>query len=219
MLNFTPMVLLPPLLQNQLGFPEGLIGFVVSWRGIGVMAGFFSAMITTRLDVRVGMVIGFGIQILSGLWLMSIDFNVSVFTLCTNAFMQGLAVGLIWTPIATSAFWTLDPSLRADGVAVFHLMRNIGSSFFISVSVAEVVRATGANYSRMTEIVTPYNKTLSLPTVMGSWTMETLSGLASLAKEINRQASLIGYLNAFWMYTAVSAIAIPLVFMVRRPRG
>ena len=219
MLNFTPMVLLPPLLQNQLGFPEGLIGFVVSWRGIGVMAGFFAAMVTTRLDVRVGMVVGFGIQILSGLWLMHIDFNVSVFTLCTNAFMQGLAVGLIWTPIATSAFWTLDPSLRADGVAVFHLMRNIGSSFFISVSVAEVVRATGANYSRMTEIVTPYNKTLSLPTVMGSWTTETLSGLAGLAKEINRQASLIGYLNAFFMYTAVSAIAIPLVFMVRRPRG
>jgi DHA2 family multidrug resistance protein len=219
MLNFTPMVLLPSLLQNQLGFPDGLIGYVVSWRGVGVMAGFFSAMLTTRFDVRVGMVIGFGIQILSGIWLSSIDFNVSLSTLCTNAFLQGFAVGMIWTPIATSAFWTLDPSLRADGVAVFHLMRNIGSSFFISVSVAEVVRATGANYSRMTEFVTPYNRTLSLPTVMGSWTTETLSGLASLAKEINRQAALIGYLNAFWMYTAVSAMAIPLVFMVRRPRG
>ena len=45
MLNFTPMVLLPSLLQNQLGFPDGLIGYVVSWRGVGVMGGFFSAMI------------------------------------------------------------------------------------------------------------------------------------------------------------------------------
>ncbi len=219
MLNFTPMVLLPSLLQNQLGFPDGLIGYVVSWRGMGVMCGFFSAMVTTRLDVRVGMVVGFGTQIVSGIWLTSIDFNVSLFTLCANAFMQGLAVGLIWTPIATSAFWTLDPSLRADGVAVFHLMRNIGSSFFISISVAEVVRATGANYSRMTEFVTPYNRTLQLPTVMGSWTIDSLSGLAGLSREINKQAALIGYLNAFWMYTAVSAMAIPLVFMVRRPRG
>ena len=121
MLNFTPMVLLPSLLQNQLGFPDGLIGYVVSWRGVGVMVGFFSAMVTTRLDVRVGMVVGFGIQILSGIWLTSIDFNVSLFTLCANAFLQGFAVGMIWMPIATSAFWTLDPSLRADGVAVFHL--------------------------------------------------------------------------------------------------
>jgi DHA2 family multidrug resistance protein len=164
-------------------------------------------------------VAGFLIQIVSGTWLTSIDFNVTLVTLCTNAFLQGLAVGMIWTPIATSAFWTLDPGLRADGVAVFHLMRNIGSSFFISVSVAEVVRATGANYSRMTEFVSPYNRTLDLPSAMGNWTVDSLSGLAVLAREINRQASLIGYLNAFWMYTAVSALAVPLVFMVRRPRG
>ena len=29
-------------------------------------------------------------------------------------------------------------------MAVFHLLRNIGSSFFISLCVAEIVRATGA---------------------------------------------------------------------------
>ena len=57
MLNFTPMVLLPPLLQNQLGFPDGLIGYVVSWRGMGVMFGFFSAAFVTRLAAG-GMVAG-----------------------------------------------------------------------------------------------------------------------------------------------------------------
>jgi MFS transporter, DHA2 family, multidrug resistance protein len=218
MLNFTPMVLLPPLLQNQLGFPDGLIGFVVSWRGMGVMLGFFAAMFTARLGIKTGMVLGFGIQIVSGVWLSSIDFNVSLLTLCVNACLQGLAVGLIWTPITTSAFWTLDPSLRAEGVAVFHLMRNIGSSFFISVSVAEVVRATGGNYSRMMEFLSPFNRTLSLPSAMGTWTVDSLTGVAVLAREVNRQATFIGYLNAFWMYTVVSAIAIPLVLMVRRPR-
>ena len=40
---------------------------------------------------------------------------------------------------------------------MFHLLRNIGSSFFISLSIAEIVRATGANYSRMTEMISPYN--------------------------------------------------------------
>jgi DHA2 family multidrug resistance protein len=219
MLNFTPMVLLPSLLQNQLGFPDGLIGYVVSWRGMGVMCGFFSAMVTTRLDVRVGMVVGFGTQIVSGIWLTSIDFNVSLFTLCANAFMQGLAVGLIWTPIATSAFWTLDPSLRADGVAVFHLMRNIGSSFFISISVAEVVRATGANYSRMTEMISPYNTTLSLPWVTGAWDFGSVAGLAKVAKEINRQAAMIGYLNAFVMYSIASGLGLLLVLTVRRRRS
>jgi DHA2 family multidrug resistance protein len=128
-------------------------------------------------------------------------------------------VGLIWTPIATSAFWTLDPALRPQGIAVFHLMRSIGTSFFISVSVAEVVRTTGANYSRLTELVSPFNKLLQVPSVMGQWNLDSLAGLAALSKEINRQSALIGYTNAFWMYTVVSMIAIPLVLMTGKRRS
>jgi DHA2 family multidrug resistance protein len=54
---------------------------------------------------------------------------------------------------------------------------------------------------------------------MGTWTVDTTTGLAGLAREINKQAAMIGYLNAFWMYTVASAIALPLVFIVRRPKG
>ena len=219
MLNIAPMVLMPPLLQNQLGFPDSLIGFVVGWRGMGVMSGFGAAIITSKFDARVGMALGFGLQIVSGLWLTSIDFNAGLYIFCANAYLQGLAVGLIWTPIATSAFWTLDPKLRAEGVAVFHLMRSIGTSFFISISVAEVVRASGANYSRMTEMISPFNKTLGTPWTMGGWSMESAGGLAAIAREINKQAAMIGYNNAFWMYTVVSIVALPLVFMVGRPKG
>lgn len=220
MLNFTPMVLLPPLMQNQLGFPDGLVGFVVSWRGAGVMSGSFTSIFAQRFDPRFGMVAGFGMQIASGLWLMSLNLNASLPALSANAYLQGMAVGLIWTPIVTTAFRSLEPSLRPEGIAVMHLMRSIGSSFFISVSVAEIIRATGANYSRLSEVVNPYNKSLASPSVMGSWTMDTTSGMAALAKEIMRQASMIGYMNAFFLYTIASMVAIPLVLMLggrRRP--
>ena len=104
-------------------------------------------------------------------------------------------------------------------MALFHLLRNIGSSFFISVCVAEIVRATGANYSRLTEMITPYNKSLDLPWVMGAWTTETTQGLARLAREMNRQAAMIGYMNAFAYYTATSAVAILLIMLAKkRPR-
>src|SRR5437870_11841673 len=65
MLNFTPMVLLPRLLQNQLRFPEGLIGYVVSWRGMGVAAGVFSVMATNRRDGRAATGGGCGMRMLS----------------------------------------------------------------------------------------------------------------------------------------------------------
>jgi MFS transporter, DHA2 family, multidrug resistance protein len=104
----------------------------------------------------------------------------------------------------------------AEGTAVYHLLRNIGSSFFISICVAEIVRATSANYSRLVELVNPYNKALALPFVTGGWDYETVQGLARLSKEVNRQAAMIGYINAFGLYTACSALAIPLVLLIGR---
>lgn len=218
MVNFTPMVLIPPLLQTYLGFPEQLVGIIVGSRGVGVAAGFFITMFTARIDLRIVMIAGFGIQIFSGLWLMAISLDVSLTTLMTNAFLQGLAVGLIWAPIATSAFWTLAPEHRPEAVSVFHLTRNLASSFFISICVAEVVRATSANYGRLVENLSAYNKVTALPGTMGSWNVESVKGLAALSKEITRQAAMIGYTNAFVIYTCVSATAIPLALLVRRAK-
>lgn len=219
MLNFTPMVLLPPFLKAELAQPDYVVGVVVSWRGIGVLAGFFLSMPLTRADPRVGMVLGFILQIISGLWLMSINLDVGWEVLSANAFLQGLAVGVIWTPMATTTFWTLAPEHRPEAVAVFHLMRNIGSGLFISWSVAAVIRTAGENYSRMVEFVRPSNEALLMPWVVGAWSFDSVPGLAAVSEEINRQARMIGYLNAFALYTFASALALPFVFMVKREQS
>ncbi|MEY4005495.1 MAG: hypothetical protein RLZZ221_1591, partial [Verrucomicrobiota bacterium] len=156
---------------------------------------------------------------LSGVWLMEIDLNIGMTDLLLNSLVQGLATGVVWVPLSVMAFSTLEPRLMSEGMAVFHLLRNIGSSLFISLAFAMVISSTGANYSRMTEMVTPYNRSLSLPWAMGSWTMETMPGLARLAREINRQAAMIGYLNAFSLYTVTSLGAIALVWTARRRRA
>lgn len=59
---------------------------------------------------------------------------------------------------------------------------------------------------------------LALPGSLGGWDTETLAGLATLAKEINRQSVMIGYLNTFVLYTVVAAAAVPFVLMIRRER-
>ena len=218
MLNFTPMVLLPPLLQQHAGYPDSLIGQIIGARGIGALIGFLTAMLTTRLDPRAVMIFGFGLQIVSGLWLMSIDLNVSMTTLAINSMIQGAAVGIIWVPLTVVTFQTLDKKLLAEGTAVFHLVRNVCSSFFISICVAEIVRATGANYSRMTEIISPYNRVLVEPWSVGGWSLDSAEGLARIAKEIGRQAAMIGYVNAFLLYTLMSVIAVPLILAFARSR-
>jgi DHA2 family multidrug resistance protein len=219
MLNFTPMVLLPPLLQQHAGFPDTLVGQVIGCRGVGMTVGFLVAGLTSRVDPRIGMSMGFLIQVASGLWMLTFDLNVTMEILVWNSLIQGFAVGIIWVPLSVVTFDTLAPSNRAEAASVFHLLRNIGSSFFISLSIAEIVRATGANYSRMTEMISPYNPTLSLPWVTGAWSFDSAPGLAKVAKEIARQATMIGYLNAFMMYTIASGLAVGLVLTVRRSKS
>ena len=218
MLNFTPMVLLPPMLQAYSGFPDPIIGEVLGARGIGAVIGFFSAIFVAKLDPRIGMVIGFGVQVISGIWLTRIDLNVDMTSLVSNSILQGFAVGIIWVPLTVATFRTLETRFWPEAMSVFHLLRNIGSSFFISISVAEIVRTSAQNYSRMNEMLSPFNDRLALPWVMGAWTMETKEGLARLAKEVDRQASMIGYINAFAMYTAASAAGVLLVLTLRTGR-
>ena len=81
------------------------------------------------------------------------------------------------------AFYKAD---IAEATAVYHLMRNLGSSFFISICVAEIVRSTTTNYSRLVEALTPFNKLLSLPSVLGAWDVDTVNGLARMSREIGR---------------------------------
>lgn len=216
MLNFTPAVLLPSLLQQHAGFPDQIIGDILGARGVGATIGFFLAIFAGKVDPRIGMIFGFSVQVLAGFWLMTMDLNVTLTTLLINSVMQGIAVGVFWVPLTIATFPTLESRLMPEAMALFHLMRNIGSSVFISVCVAEIMRSSGANYSRMTEMISPYNRVLDLPWAAGAWTTDTTQGLVRLTREINRQAEMIGYSNAFALYTATSAAAIALILLARR---
>jgi DHA2 family multidrug resistance protein len=215
MLNFAPMVLLPPLMQTHMGFGDSDVGVVISWRGLGLTAGFLLCMVLNQADERVVIAAGFSAQVLSGLWMMQMDLTTPLFSLCVISVLQGIAVGVVWAPISTVTFRTVPPHKRPEAMAMFHLLRSIATSFFIAVSVAEILRTTGANYARLSESIGSLNKLLAFPGVLGGWDPSTVTGLASLSKEVNRQATMIGYLNTFLVYTIVAVATIPLVLLIR----
>jgi DHA2 family multidrug resistance protein len=219
MLNFTPVVLLPPLLKAHANFPESIVGMIVASRGIGGCIGFLVAGFASRLDPRVSMMTGFGMLLVAGIWLMHMDLNVRPFSLAANAALQGLAIGAIWVPLTVVTFSQIADRDRAETSAVFHLLRNLGSSFFISICVAEIVRSTGVNYSRMVEGISAFNPSLTLPWVLGAWDVNSVAGLQRISNEISRQAALIAYLNAFGLFTAACAVTIPLILLVGSGRS
>ena len=219
MLNFAPVVLLPPLLQNHAGYPDTAIGLFIGWRGFGTLIGFFSAMLTARIDPRIMMMCGFFLQGYGGYEMMLFDLNVGESRLAFWSVVQGAGIGVTWVPMTLVTFYTLRPEMRAEAMAMYHLMRNFGSSLFISIAVAEIVRTTGSNYARMVEVVSPYNKLWGMPGSSGAWSMESLEGLAKFSKEITRQAVMLGNVNAFMMYSLVAFLAIPLCLLARLPKS
>jgi DHA2 family multidrug resistance protein len=216
MLAFTPMVVLPTLLRQHVGYPDALIGWVIGSRGIGGLIGFFAAMWIERLDPRLSMATGFFLLAMSGLWLTFINLDVTPLELALNGIVQGMCIGIVFVPLSIIAFSDLDPRLRPEALGIFHLLRNIASSLFISITIAHIVSSTGANNARLVEAINPFNPVLSLPWVMGAWDAETTTGLARIGREITRQASLIAYVNAFGLFTLVAAATIPFALLFKR---
>ncbi len=220
MLSYTPMVLFPGLLNDLRGYPESLIGVLIAGRGFGNLASFAIVVQATRWSPRLAMAAGLALQAVAGFWMAGFDINVSSADIFWSNVLQGFGFGLAFTPMSVLAFATLPRSQVPEGMALFHLMRNFGSSLFISMSVVLLVRSTAVNYSHLSESISPFNQALKFPEVIGNWNMGTPSGLMALAGEVQRQAAMIGYINAFYLFALAAAVAIPFAFLMRdAPKG
>ena len=121
-------------------------------------------------------------------------------------------------PLIVATFATLDRRFLSESTGVLHLLRNLGSSIFISACVTTLIRTGQSTHAHLTEFITPFNETLSFSNIPSLWNIETLSGLAAMGGEINRQAAMIGYLNAFGLFTAASIVVLPLILLVKVPK-
>ena len=215
MLSFTPMVLFPILLHDLRGYPDSLVGMLLAARGIGNWLSFLVVVPFTRRSPRLAVACGLALQAISGFAMAQLDINVSSFDVFWMNVLQGFGFGLAFTPMTVLAFATLPPDRMTEGTGIFHLVRSFGSSLFISASVVLLLRSTSTNYSVFTEYLTHFNKALSYPEVLGFWNMSTPAGLMALSDEVQRQAAMIGFINAFYFFAFAAAAAVPLAWLLR----
>ena len=216
MLNYTPLVLYPPMLQELRGYPDSIIGLLLAARGVGSLIGNFLVLWIGRHDPRIGLTLSFAAQAGSCWMLAQFDINMTTSGIAWASALQGFGVGLGWVPLTIMMFSRLDPAHIPEGTAVLHLLRNIGSSIYISLTVAMVTRFTAVNYADMSALVTPFNKVLAFPSIVGQWSTQSVEGLASLSNEVERQAAMIGYINAFYLLALTGFAAIPFICLVQR---
>jgi DHA2 family multidrug resistance protein len=218
LLLYATRALLPPMLQNLMGYSAVDIGVVTAPSGLGTMLTMlFSGRLVTKVDPRAMIGFGFGLTALS-LWQMSgFAFDMSERHIVVSGFIQGMGLGFVSVPLTTVAFSTLQARLRPDGTAIFSLFRNIGSSIGISVMQTMTTRNTAIFHARLVENVNLANPAVvrGLPAI---YDLHSQAGIAALNAEVTRQASFIAYLNDFRLMMIATLVALPFLLLMRRRR-
>jgi DHA2 family multidrug resistance protein len=212
------MALLPPFMQNLMGYPVIDVGFILAPRGVGTMFAMAAVgKLSGKVDMRYQVLLGLIITSFS-LWEMTLfNLDITGWDIVRTGVVQGLGLGFLFVPLTTIAFSTLAPRYRDEGAALFSLVRNIGSSIGVSIMITYLVRHTQANHAIFAEYINPFNMALRRAVEAGVYDLATPQGLAAINAEVTRQAATLAYLQDFRLMMWITLAAIPLVLLLRSP--
>jgi DHA2 family multidrug resistance protein len=213
------LALLPPLLQHLFGYSVLESGYLTAPRGIGTLVSMMLAgRLTGKVDARILIFFGIGCLALS-LWQMS-GFTLVMGSreIVVSGIVQGFGLGFIFVPLQALAFASLAPSYRTTGASLLNLSRNIGGSVGISVVTTLLARNLQVSHSDLASHVTASSLPFLDPSLVQRFGQIGDSAAAMLDLEINRQALMIAYLDDFHAMMLLTLAALPLVWLLRKPK-
>lgn len=211
------LVLQPILLEGLLGYPIITTGLIMAPRGIATaITMMFVGRLVSIVDARLLVLIGLGFSAL-GSWMMtSYSLDITTANIIVPAFLQGIGLGLIFVPLSTIAYATLNPSRMAEAAGIYSLIRTIGSAIGISITTTVLAHQTqiiwnelGAHINVFHGQVTEYLRLLHL-------TPTDRRGLAVLAGQVARNAEMGAMLDVFKLITFSYALLLPLLFLLKK---
>jgi MFS transporter, DHA2 family, multidrug resistance protein len=217
--------ILPQLLQDTFGYTATWAGLVLSPGGLVTMVmmlivGRLSAhmqpkylIVTGALIVALAM---YGLTNLSG----DLDFWYFVW----SRMYIGLGLPLIFIPMMTASYEGLPPNKTNQASALINVARNIGGSIGISLAQNVLVHRTQFHQSRLVESVIPsspgYQAALQHATGYfvgkgSALAQAQQQAFAWVAQQMKLQATLLAYVDVFWVLMLISAASVPLAFLLR----
>ena len=218
--TMAPMALLPPMLQQLFGYPVVDTGLMMAPRGVGVLLTMWLAgQLIGKIDARYLIMIGLAVFAYSLRQMASYSLEMDFWPVITAGFVQGLGMGLVFMPLNSLAFATLDARYRTEGSSLLNLCRSIGQSAGISMVTMFLLRNIQINHSELASHVTMNSiATLNL----GAFDrLGAISGTAFIYADamINKQATMIAYIDDFYAMAWISIAVLPLVLVLKQPKA
>jgi DHA2 family multidrug resistance protein len=217
---YATRALVPTMLETLMDYPVATTGLVTAPSGAGTMIMMLIVgRLIGKIDLRLMLFVGFTVTAVS-LWQMThYTIELSQSDIIWPGVIQGIGMGLVFVPLSAATFATLSPAMRAQGTALYSLVRNIGSSIGISLVQTLLVRNTVIAHASLAERVTSANPAWHNPAVARAYDLSTLGGTALLDSSVTQQAAMIAYIDDFWLMLLLTLAVTPLLLLIRPPGG
>ncbi|SDO57526.1 DHA2 family efflux MFS transporter permease subunit [Desulforhopalus singaporensis] len=214
------LALLPPFMQQLMGFPVVTTGYLLAPRGMGTMlAMVLVGRLVDKIDARLLILAGLSLTIVALFMMTRFTTEVPESAIVLTSVIQGFGFGFVFVPLSTNTFSTLAARFRTEGTAMYSLIRNIGSSIGISVVVTMLARNAQVNHADLAEFINPFRPVMTPGSLPSVWDWTTATGAAALNAEVSRQALTISYLNDFRLIMWITVAAIPLLLLFKGKGG
>ena len=223
------MVLLPIMLQTLLGYPPLEAGIAMAPRGLGAffmmpLTGLMTGMFDARKLLAVGLTVGGGTL----LWLAGLNLQAGYWDVFWPQLIQGVGMSLLFVPLTTVSMDSIPRERMGNATSLFNLMRNIGGSVGIAITGTLLARHSQATTSTLGSHVTMYDQaSQSMFAQLRAGFMAagadavtaTNRAYAALFGMVQRQASMVSFVGLFQLLGLMFLALLPLVLIMRKPRG
>jgi DHA2 family multidrug resistance protein len=220
------LILLPLFMQELLGFPAVTAGLWTSPRGLGTMLfmPLTGYLLARRWDPRALLAVGMVMAGAAFIGYSRLNLQAGASDFLWPQLIQGAGMSLVFVPLTTISMDPIPLQSMGYATSVFSLVRNIGSSIGISFVTTELARRSQLHQARLVEHITAYGDTAREAIgAIGSAGhaapgSATQMGLHVIYGEILRQASLMSFLELFYVLGVLFLVVTPVVWVMRRPK-
>jgi DHA2 family multidrug resistance protein len=216
--------LLPQFTQTLLGYTATLAGEVISPGGFAVLALMpLVGLLLRRVQPKWLIFIGLSFEVVALLYMSTFSLEVSYGKLAWARTIQASGLAFLFVPISTIAYAGLAPNKTNEASAIINLSRNLGGSFGISIAQTWLARREQFHQTFLVGHAFPgnpvYDRRLAEMARNFSATTDPLNAMnqavGALFAQIQRQASMLAYIDIFHWLAISAALAIPLLFLLR----
>jgi MFS transporter, DHA2 family, multidrug resistance protein len=225
---YSSTVLIPQFLQEIMGYSARQAGMAVSSGGLVLMFLFpVAGALAPKFDPRKLVAMGFVVTTF-GLWRMTeINLNISFGMAVSWRAVIALGLPFLFIPINTLCYAGIPQEKYNEVSGLTALMRNLGGSVGISFVTTLLARLSQKHLAMLVPKAAAGNPAYDQMRagLAGAWMQRgsaapdaihhagaQIYGMAQI------QGRLLAYVDVIWVMVAVTAVLIPLPFLMKRPK-